>query len=409
MDRETAWTSIFAEHNIISKVDDYGHFDITASQINDIGGPDARVMAKIDSRENLPSIMSTNKLAILAIRNGVYRIGRFDPFFAVQEQAQERVEHMSFPESIITLNPACVTTESAALDIAAVSGMLERVFGENIELTIRGRTRIGADFAFELNTVSFPVSGVQIEVDGGYEGKTSVNLVEAKIGYRANITLRQILYPQRCWETLVHAKNKPVKSYVFMYQEPLFRFIPVMCETDALPFADHSKEKVFQINEPGRLDLSAVLRKESELLVDPGVPFPQANDFGKVLAMLSLMATSGRSRKAELSLEFDITSRQIDYYYAVLRWMRLCTDAHGEIVLTPLGLEVSRMPHMAKIQALANIVFSEPVFRESLRGTVPDAGSNLWNRWGVNENTRNRRLGTVLSWIDFFKKAAASA
>ena len=407
LDREAAWRDIFERHDIVRKVNDYGYFDITASQINDIGGPDARVMAKIDSRENLPRIMSINSLAMLAIRNGVYRIGRFNPFFALQGQYQGHVENVSFPTSIITLDPACVTTESAALDIAAVSGMLGRVFGEDVQLTIRGRTRAGADFAFKLDTVSFPVSGVQIEVDGGYEGTAHVNLVEAKIGGRDNITLRQILYPQRCWERVL-GHTKPVRSYVFMYQEPLFRFIPVICEGDALPVADHDHERVFQIKERERLDLAAVPSEESEPLVDPCAPFPQANDFGKVLAMLSLVSTSGRSRKTDLSLEFDITSRQIDYYYAALRWMRLCTDEDGDIILTPLGLEISRMPHMRKMQALAHIVFSEPVFRESLGGTVPDTGSKLWDRWGVNDNTRTRRQGTVVSWVNFFKKVAAT-
>lgn len=389
---------------MVERVDKCGQFDITAQQINGVGGPDARLMAKIDSRENLPSVMAKNGLAMLAIGNGKYRIGRFDPFFQIPEKHEGPVRTVTFPRDIITLDPACIGTESAALDVASVTGMLEQTFGEKVQLTIRGRTRVGADFNFMLGNVLFPVSGVQVEVDGGYEGRSSVDLVEAKIGGKSNLTVRQILYPQRCWERLIPSA-KSVRSYVFLYQEPLFRFVPVIC-TGAAVVADSQNEMAFRIEEHGGFDLRKIPIEGSEPLVDLNSPFPQANDFGKVLAMLSLMSTSGRSRKVELSLEFDITSRQIDYYYAVLRWMKLCTDAHGEIVLTPLGLEISRMPHIAKMQALAKIVFSEPVFRESLRGTPPDAGNKLWNRWGVNENTRTRRLGTVLSWINFFTKAA---
>ena len=233
----------------MERVDKCGQFDITAQQINGVGGPDARLMAKIDSRENLPSVMAKNGLAMLAIGNGKYRIGRFDPFFQIPEKHEGPVRTVTFPRDIITLDPACIGTESAALDVASVTGMLEQAFGEKVQLTIRGRTRVGADFNFMLGNVLFPVSGVQVEVDGGYEGRSSVDLVEAKIGGKSNLTVRQILYPQRCWERLIPSA-KSVRSYVFLYQEPLFRFVPVIC-TGAAVVADSQNEMAFRIEEHG--------------------------------------------------------------------------------------------------------------------------------------------------------------
>jgi hypothetical protein len=53
-----------------------------------------------------------------------------------------------------------------AMDIAKISGMMDAVFGETSELTIRGRLRKGAQFDFMLDSVVYQVSGVQIEVDG---------------------------------------------------------------------------------------------------------------------------------------------------------------------------------------------------------------------------------------------------
>lgn len=392
---------------MVERVDKCGQFDITAQQINRVGGPDARLMAKIDSRENLPSVMAGNGLAMLAIGNGKYRIGRFDPFFQIPEKHEGPVRTVTFPRDIVTLDPACIGTESAALDVASVTGMLEEAFGERVQLTIRGRTRAGADFNFMLGNVLFPVSGVQVEVDGGYEGRSSVDLVEAKIGGKSNLTVRQILYPQRCWERLVPSA-KSVRSYVFLYQEPLFRFVPVIC-TGAAVVADSQNETAFRIEETGRFDLREIPIEGSEPLVDLNSPFPQADDFGKVLAMLSIASGTSGALKSALSLEFDITGRQIDYYYAALRWMKLCMDRDGQILLTKKGMEVARMPHLRKIQALAEIVFSELIFHQALHDGVPASSSDLWNRWHLNVTTRERRRHTVARWVEYFREMQQAA
>jgi hypothetical protein len=243
MDRNTAWNELFRAHHILEEIDRKKHFDITAQQINEIKGPDARIMAKIDSRENLPAIMARNDLAMLATGNGVYRIAQFDPFFQIPQPIGQAVETVPFPDDIITLDPTCINTESAALDVAALTGMLDRTFQEEVRLTIRGRTRAGANFGFSLGNVAFSISGVQVEVDGGYEGQESVNLVEAKIGSRSNLSLRQILYPQRCWENVLSG-IKQVRSYVFLYQEPLFRFIPIVCTAEGTITANSTHERV---------------------------------------------------------------------------------------------------------------------------------------------------------------------
>jgi len=406
MNRNEAWEELFKIHCIVERVDECGQFDITAQQINGIGGPDARLMAKIDSRENLPSVMAKNNLAMLAIGNGKYRIGRFDPFFQIPEKHEGPVRTVAFPKDIITLDPTYIGTESAALDVATVTGMLDEAFGEHVQLTIRGRTRAGADFNFTLGNVSFSVAGVQVEVDGGYEGRNTVDLVEAKIGGKSNLTVRQILYPQRCWEKLI-PRAKSVRSYVFLYQEPLFRFVPVLCSGIAV-VADSENEMAFRIEENGTFDLKDIRIEGSEPLVDLNSPFPQADDFGKALAMLSIVSGAGGALKSALSLEFDITGRQIDYYYAALRWMKLCIDRDGQILLSKRGMEIARMSHLKKIRALAEIVFSEPIFHRALGHGVPASSSDLWNRWNLNTTTRERRRHTVTSWVEYFNEMQAA-
>ena len=74
------WDEIFSALPIIERVNAHGFYDLTAVQIKDISNREARLMAKIDFREQLPRVMQSEKLAILAINNGTYRIGRFNPF-----------------------------------------------------------------------------------------------------------------------------------------------------------------------------------------------------------------------------------------------------------------------------------------------------------------------------------------
>lgn len=50
------------------------------------------------------------------------------------------------------------------------------------------------------------VSGVQTEVDAGYEGKNQIVLIEAKNFSATNVIIRQLYYPFRQWQE--HTKKK---------------------------------------------------------------------------------------------------------------------------------------------------------------------------------------------------------
>ncbi len=62
-----SWENIFSHYNILSKIRKNRFFDITADEIKAIDGKEARLMTKVDFRENLPNIMKAENLSILAI------------------------------------------------------------------------------------------------------------------------------------------------------------------------------------------------------------------------------------------------------------------------------------------------------------------------------------------------------
>lgn len=401
---EKAWNTLFTHFDIVNKVNSDGYFDITADQIKKIGEREPRLMTKFDYKKHLPVIMRQHHMALLAIENGKYRIGRFNPYIEVAEKSKVHPTIVTFPSNIISINPKKIDHESLVLDASHVSGVLTRIFGEEVNLTIRGRTR-NAPFSFQLDSMSFSVSGVQIEVDGGYEGATSINLVEAKIGSSSTINLRQLLYPHLVWEGLANGRKR-VNTFICFYQEPVLRFIPVQISASGDAFADHANEQAFMLEPPAKLNLNAIPALKHASLPVISAPFPQANRFDRVLAMLQVVARESRITKEELAQFFDesLDLRDVGYYASVLQWLGLVTIKKGAISMTSFGIEVASTSHANRMQKLADIVFGEPIFNHALHSDSKPIPSKLFERWRIGRSTPARRLSTIKAWVKYFKE-----
>ncbi len=392
-----SWQNIFDKYNILTSVQTDGYADITADQIKAVDGKEARLMTKVDFRENLPLIMKENSLSILAIKNGLYRIAKNDPFIDIDEKISTNIVEIKPPKHITTIDPFNIKSESGALDIAYISKMCDQVFGEETHLSIRGRLR--GELNFSIASTSYNIDGVQIEVDGGYEGKESIHLVEAKIGFRNNINIRQLLYPELYWKQEI--KNpKNIKSYIFYLQNDIFRFIPYVYDGD-VGYADHSQEMAFRFKQTAsKFSIYDVEIDENK--VDTDIPFPQADKFEKVQDMLLVVSQNECINKQELNLEFDLVSRQIDYYLNVLKWLRVAKEEDECITLTGLGYHIVKLPFKKRIEELCKIVFSEPIAHNFLhKKPITD---DMYASYGMNSHsTRTRRLQTLSAWINYFE------
>jgi len=394
---QESWLNIFAHYDILAKIKSANYFDITADQIKAIDGKEARLMTKVDFRENLPKVMQDNSLSILAIKNGLYRIASNDPFIDIDKKILTPIIEIKAPTNIVSIDPFNIKSESAALDIATITEMSNIVFGEDSNLSIRGRLR--GSLSFDIGAVPYNVDGVQIEVDGGYEGDTSINLIEAKIGFRNNINIRQLLYPHLYWEEQI-ASRKKIKSYIFYLQDNVYRFIPYVSD-GGIGYADLSNEKAFKFKEPSSaFSLNSIQINQNN--IDLNVPFPQADKFDTIHTMLVIIADHPCMTKEELKLNFDIVDRQIDYYYNVLKWLKLCKEENNCMVLTERAIPLLELSFKNRIIELAKLVFSEPIFNNVLNDRPVDM--SLFQRYRVNsKSTKNRRLQTAKAWITYFK------
>ena len=392
-----AWSNIFEDLKILDKINKNRYFDISSNEIKKRDGKEARLMTKIDHKEHLPKVMKDNSLSILAISNGIYRIAKTNPFIDIKPNPQCDIVKIEPPKNLISLDPLNLRSESASLDIAKISKMLDIVFQEETELTIRGRLR--GDLIFNLDNISYDIKGVQVEVDGGYEGKNTLNLIEAKIGYRNNINIRQILYPELYWKNQLQNK-KAVKSFLFYYQDGIFRFIPFEYDGNIISSIPE-KEKAFAFIKQTTFNLSNI-EKEKTIYVNRAVPFPQADDFEKIHSIFLSIGNSNSIEKDMLFYNFDIVERQYDYYLNVLKWMNLCEQKDTNIVLTKKGLHFLSLNIDKRMEEFAKIVFSEPICYNLLRNLPVDYKD--FQQYKISGSTIERRLQSIKSWIKYFNK-----
>src|SRR5690554_5827738 len=94
---EAAWKRLFEKHKILEKIEKYGVFEITSSQINEFR--EARLMTKFDHRKNLPEIFKKNHLSILPVTRGSYLVSRFETYKDFEEKETE-ITKVPFPTYI---------------------------------------------------------------------------------------------------------------------------------------------------------------------------------------------------------------------------------------------------------------------------------------------------------------------
>ena len=91
-------------------------------------------------------------------------------------------------------------------------------------------------------------------------------------------------------------------------------------------------------------------------------PFPQANDFNKILLLLNIDNESLFNDKEYLKIYLDLgTERQISYYLSAFQFLGLIDD---EKKFTSYALDIKNQSYDIKILMLCRTIISLPVFGE---------------------------------------------
>ena len=409
------WEDIFNDYNVLDEINKTGYFKITADQIRVYKEP--RLMAKFDFSRQLPRVFKENSLGILPIKNGEYIIGRFNLFETIKNTKYEDIDikKVQLPTFIETIDPDNIYSESNALNVASLSGMFQDAFSEKMYETIQGKMRTNT-FIFNISSnekvTSIEVNGAAIEIDGGYESKTKVVLVEAKNSMPEDFVIRQLYYPYRHWKEKVFKEIIPV---FFAYDNGVYNMFIYSFEN----LYDYNSLKLntikkYMISSNMAESIKKEIYENIELvdeLPQNVVPLPQADSFSKVIATLELINNDVNTAN-DISNELNFDKRQGKYYIDALRYLDLVQKGNsvGEYELTPNGLSLVNVDVKIRNKKMIEYILKHKPFHDVYKYYIDN--DNFASREYIkdrirkyisdmSEETVNRRASTIRGWIQW--------
>ncbi len=204
---QSPWEAIFERYNIGEHDFDASPFPISAAQIREVSSrfsrtseQEVRILCKQDTRESRPQVFRDGGLFILPVRNRQYTIVKGEGYVdipPIESPLQNYDSGFTFELETSRIG----NSEMQHLDYAYALSLIRHFTADSsLVLTIRGR-KYTPQFDFVTNGFSIRTKSVQTEVDGGYEGRNQVVLVEAKAGNATNTIIRQLYYPFRQWQS----------------------------------------------------------------------------------------------------------------------------------------------------------------------------------------------------------------
>lgn len=418
---DLAWEKIFQKFHILEKVIDNGHALINSANINEFR--EARLMTKFDHKSQLPQLFFDNDLSILPTSRGGYVIGNFDTFSSFNTDDIE-VTRIEFPTFLESLDYKFITSEATAINCAFVSKILHDFTDEdNLLPTVSGRMS-SSTFDFNINSsqglFKIQVGNSQIEIDGGYEGDNSLNLIEAKNYISDDFLVRQLYYPYKLWENKISKKVRPI---FLTYTNGIFHL-----REYAFTNIDHYnsliliKQKKYVVQEGTfNIEILQDLLDKNNLVEEPAIPFPQANSFERVVNLCELLIQKEFISKEDITQNYDFDGRQTDYYINAGKYLGLLqvgrelTSNQIGCYLTPKGKRIFNTNLIDRQKEFVKVIISHLAFKKTLEaylenGEMPSKNliveimkaSNLYKI--DSDSTYFRRASTITGWINWIMK-----
>jgi len=325
-----------------------------------------------------------------------------------------------------------ITSEAIAINGAYVSGIIED-FTQDILLlpTVNGRMSSQA-FNFNIlrnppksNFLNIGVEKSQIEIDAGFEGLNSLNLIEAKNTISSDFIIRQLYYPYRLWESKI---SKPVRPIFLTYTNGIFHLREYVFDDlmnyNSIQLINQKRYRIYEstslvINTETiqRLIHNSIIVPESE------IPFPQADSFERIINLCEILGNKVSLTKEELISDYDFKQsdtfdmRQVDYYTNAARYLGFIERGRNEnnevcYFLTSQGNDLFELAIKERQIEFSKSILSHLVFNRVLslyfnKAEIPTKSeivqimkdSNLFNV--ESDDTFRRRASTIISWINW--------
>ena len=414
-----AWEILFDRHSILSRIESDSVFNISATEINTV--KEARLMAKFDKSSQLPEVFQENNLSILPVTRGEYLIGQFQTHDRITYPVV-RPHPVAIP-NLQTLDFTNLYSESSALLFALNSGIIQDVMGsDKVWFTVNGRMSSGSfdfvinDSVSKNNSHTVSVQNAQVEIDAGYESRDFFCICEAKNVATEELLIRQLYYPYRLWQGKISKKIIPV---FFVFSNDVFHLFRYGFEDveiyNSLKLLEH-KAYTFA-DEDITLDEIIELWKNTKVIVEPLITFPQADSFERVLDLLAVLYEKPLTPN-EVTLKYEFESRQTNYYVTACEYLGLLERSQNEereraYKLSSMAQGLMSLRYKQKHIALIKKILERPVFHKAFEvainaGDIPDKTTvcQIMRDCAlpINETTIARRSSTVRAWLSWIFK-----
>lgn len=413
---DIAWEKIFEKYRILDRLANNERVSISSIDINQFR--EARLMTKFDHRSQLPKLFIDHKLSILPTSRGTYEIGTFETFCDFNKE-DVGITTIDFPTFLESIDYKDITSESIAINCAFVSKILHDFTGEeNLLPTVCGRMSSSLfDFTINSGKNSFKINveNSQIEIDGGYEGDNSLNLIEAKNYISDDFLIRQLYYPYRLWSNRITKRVRPI---FLTYSNGIFHLREYEFTTpnlyNSIRLLQHKKYAV----QEGTINIENIqnILNDIQVVIEPELPFPQADSFERVINLCELLKQRGFISKDDITRNYDFDHRQTDYYSNAAKYLGLIETIRENqqvgCTLTQDGFRIFNLPIVERQLEFVKLILSHTVFQNTLKlyfdkGNVPTKdevveimkNAKLYNI--DSDQTYKRRASTIISWINW--------
>lgn len=414
---EDAWKAILEEYPILETVEKEGQYHILAEDIGRFR--EARLMTKHDCSESVPSPLKRQGLNVLPISRREYTIGRFELFEPFPEELNLKTQYFSLSE-LETLTLEFLTSEANATNALVASGILDSFLDSSPNVsTFNGRMGSG-DFEFYVKSEKtgrerVSVRGAQIEIDGGYENKDSIVILEAKNIEHKDFQVRQLYYPFRRYASFVH---KPIRLVFSQYTNYSFRLFEYeFLDPEDFNSLQLQRMGVYSLEDPHITwnDLDKLCSDLSDYpepkLQGKKRVFPQANSFPRLLSVLEfLYGNDGEASKEDVHGFMGVEMRQVDYYMSAGEYLGLIDRSTRAVFrLTPVAKKILGAKARERSLGLARQLFQHEIFRRIYRlareRNAPLSKKEIIpfvEELGVlSGDTVGRRSDTVRAWMQW--------
>ena len=410
---DLAWEKIFEKYQILDSILKNGQIEISATKINEFR--EARLMTKFDHKSQLPKLFADNKLSILPTSRGGYVIGEFETFCSFSNDDIE-VSPIEFPTFLESLNHRDITSEATAINCAFVSKILHDFTNEeNLFPTVSGRMS-SSSFSFDINSskglFNVNVGNSQVEIDGGYEGDNSLNLIEAKNYISNDFLVRQLYYPYKLWSGKIQKQVRPIfltySNGIFHLREYTFSDVNHYNSLVLL------KQKKYAVQEGSfNIETLSQILDTTKTVKEVEIPFPQANSFERVINLCELIKQNQVMSKEQYLQDFDfgtIDPRQHDYYTNAARYLELVdkikdpSSKQTGFVLSNLGRRVMGVSLIERQKEFIKLIVSHSAFKQTLKLYLENG--EMPNKETIVEIMKQSKLYKVESDSTYFRRAS---